>query len=149
MPRSYPDRPIVGVGVVLWRGERVLLIRRGQPPRLGQWSLPGGAQQLGETVAEAAQRELLEETGLHALRLELLTTVDLIERDEAGRIRYHYTLVDFTGNAAPGTAHPGDDAAAVGWFTAEQIERLGLWSETRRIIALSAARRGGAGWQAG
>ncbi|HET6469096.1 MAG TPA: NUDIX hydrolase [Geminicoccaceae bacterium] len=141
MPRDYPDRPIVGVGVVLWRDQRVLLIRRGNPPRLGQWSLPGGAQQLGETVTEAAQRELFEETGLAADSLELLTTVDLIERDEVGRVRYHYTLVDFTGEAGAGDGRPGDDAAAVGWFTRDEIDALGLWTETRRIIDLAAAQR--------
>ena len=64
MQREFPDRPIVGVGVVVWRGDRVLLIQRGKAPRQGQWSLPGGAQELGETVVEAAVREVLEETGL-------------------------------------------------------------------------------------
>jgi 8-oxo-dGTP diphosphatase len=139
--REYPDRPVVGVGAVVWRDGRVLLVRRGKPPRLGQWSLPGGAQHLGETLAEAIGREVAEETGLALARVELLTTVDLVERDEEGRVRFHYTLVDFTAEAGPGEPVPGDDASAVGWFTPGEALGLGLWSETARIIRLSEAAR--------
>jgi ADP-ribose pyrophosphatase YjhB (NUDIX family) len=138
--REYPDRPHVGVGVVVCREGRVLLIRRGKPPRIGQWSLPGGGQLLGETVEAAARREVLEETGLHLDRLELLTVVDLIERDEAGGVRYHYTLVDLVGEAAAGEAVPGDDAAATAWFVPEELPALGLWSETLRIVRLGLGR---------
>ena len=141
MSREYPERPIVGIGAVVWRGEKVLLIRRGKPPRLGQWSLPGGALRLGETLADGVAREVLEETGLTLARLELLTTVDLIERDETGGVRFHYTLVDFTAEAPAGEAIPGDDASAAGWFTLAEVRELGLWSETVRIIELAAAGR--------
>jgi 8-oxo-dGTP diphosphatase len=141
MSREYPDRPVVGVGAVVWRDERVLLIRRGRPPRLGQWSLPGGAQQVGETLLEAVAREILEETGLVAKRVSFLTTVDLIERERGGRIRYHYTLVDFTAEAPQGEAVAGDDAAAVAWFALDELATLGLWSETLKIIGVSAAQR--------
>ncbi len=143
MRRDFPDRPIVGVGVVVWREDRVLLIRRSRPPRAGQWSLPGGAQELGETVAETARREVREETGLELARLDLLTVVDLVERTAEGdRVLYHYTLIDFTAEAAPGTAMAGDDAAAVAWFPETGLEALGLWAETMRIIRLAAKRRG-------
>ena len=81
-------------------------MRRGRPPRQGQWSLPGGAQRLGETQTEAAAREVLEETGLGLAQLELLTTLDIIEHDEDGRVRFHYSLVDFTAEAGEGTAIP-------------------------------------------
>lgn len=141
MSRDYPDRPVVGVGAVVWRGERVLLIRRGKPPRAGHWSLPGGAQELGETVIEAARREVREETGLELARVELLTVVDSIERDANGRVCRHYTLVDVTAEAGPGEPRAGDDAAAVGWFTLDELARLGLWEETLRVIRLAAARR--------
>lgn len=142
MSRDYPDRPHVGVGVVLCRDGMVLLIRRGKPPRLGQWSLPGGGQMLGETVEAAARREVLEETGLDLARIELLTVVDLIERDEADAVRYHYTLVDLVGEAAAGDAVAGDDAVAAAWFRPEELPELGLWSETLRIIRLGLARIG-------
>jgi ADP-ribose pyrophosphatase YjhB (NUDIX family) len=140
LSREYPDRPIVGIGVVVCRDGKVLLIRRGKPPRLGQWSLPGGGQMLGETVEAAARREVLEETGLTLRHVELLTVVDLIENDAAGSIRFHYTLVDFVAEAEPGEARAGDDAAAVAWHAPDELAALGLWSETLRIVRLSLLR---------
>ena len=143
--RDFPERPIVGVGVVVWRDDRVLLIRRGQPPRVGQWSLPGGGQELGETVAETARREVREETGLELSALDFLTVVDLIEpASETGRYRYHYTLIDFVAEAAPGEAEAAGDAAAVAWFDRASLPALGLWAETLRIIDLAAAHRAAA-----
>ena len=112
MSREYPVRPIVGVGVVVWHGERVLLVQRGKPPRVGHWSLPGGAQQLGETVAQAARREVMEEVGLEVTLGDIVATVDLIERDRDDRIRYHYTLIDFVAEAPSAALRPGSDAAA-------------------------------------
>ena len=101
MSRQYPDRPIVGVGAVIWRGDAVLLIRRGQPPRVGQWSLPGGAQHLGETLAEAVAREVHEETGLTLVDLRLLTTRP--DRARSGRPRpLSLHLVDFSAEAPHG-----------------------------------------------
>lgn len=142
MERTYPLRPIVGVGAVIWRGDRVLLIRRGKAPRAGQWSLPGGAQHLGETLREAITREVREETGLELADLRLLTTVDLIEREPDGRVLYHYTLVDFTAEAPTGDPVAADDAAAAAWFRADELSALGLWAETLRIIGEAAAQRG-------
>jgi ADP-ribose pyrophosphatase YjhB (NUDIX family) len=141
MSRAYPARPIIGVGVVVWHGDRVLLVQRGRPPRQGQWSLPGGAQQLGESLAEAARREVLEETGLTVDLGDVIATVDSIERDPEGRVRYHYTLIDFTAEAHRAELVPGDDAADARWFELHQIEALGLWSETLRIIELARSRR--------
>ena len=141
MSREYPARPIVGVGVVVWDGDRVLLVRRGKAPRWGQWSLPGGAQRLGETVAEAAHREVREEVGLDVALGEIVATIDLIERDPQGRIRYHYTLIDFVAEAAVPDLHPGSDAADARWFAIEELEPLGLWSETVRVIELTRERR--------
>jgi 8-oxo-dGTP diphosphatase len=139
--REYPSRPIVGVGVVVWHAERVLLVRRGKPPRAGHWSLPGGAQGLGETIAEAARREVKEEAGLDLTLGDIVATVDLIERDQQGRIRYHYTLIDFVAEAASPELHPGSDAADARWFDPGEIEALGLWSETVRVIKLAGKRR--------
>jgi ADP-ribose pyrophosphatase YjhB (NUDIX family) len=139
--RQYPSRPIVGVGVVVWHGDRVLLIRRNKAPRRGHWSLPGGAQQLGETVAEAARREVKEEVDLEIDLGQIVATVDLIERDRDGRVRYHYTLIDFVAEAAGAALQPGSDAADARWFSLAEIETLGLWSETVRVIRLASERR--------
>jgi 8-oxo-dGTP diphosphatase len=141
MSREYPARPIIGVGTVVWHGDRVLLVQRGRPPRQGQWSLPGGAQQLGESLAEAARREVLEETGLTVDVGDVIATIDSIERDADDRIRYHYTLIDFAAEAHSAELVPGDDAADARWFELDQLKGLGLWSETLRIIELSRARR--------
>ena len=141
MSREYPTRPIVGVGVVVWHGERVLLVQRGKPPRAGHWSLPGGAQQLGETVAQAARREVMEEVGLEVALGDIVATVDLIERDPDDRVRYHYTLVDFVAEAPSATLRPGSDAADARWFSLAEIEPLGLWAETVRVIKLAGERR--------
>lgn len=141
MSRLYPSRPIVGVGVVVWHGARVLLIKRGKPPRAGQWSLPGGAQRLGETLAETARREVLEETGLEVAIGEIIATLDLIERDDDGRVRHHYTLVDFVAESDDTALQAGDDAADARWFDRAELDQLGLWSETLRIIDLAAEKR--------
>lgn len=139
MEREYPDRPIVGVGVVVLGPDGVLLIRRAKPPRQGQWSLPGGAQKIGETVFNAARREVLEETGLEVEILGLVDVVDSIRPDDAGNVRYHFTLVDVVAVAAgPGTPVAGSDADEVAWMTLEDISGLELWTETERIIALAA-----------
>jgi 8-oxo-dGTP diphosphatase len=139
--REYPAQPIVGVGVVVWHDDRVLLVRRGKPPRLGHWSLPGGAQQLGETVAEAARREVKEEAGLDVALGDIVATIDLIERDPQDRIRYHYTLIDFVAEAPGAALRPGSDAADARWFSIAEIEALDLWSETVRVIKLARERR--------
>ena len=142
MSREYPAQPITGVGVVVWHGDRVLLVQRARPPRQGQWSLPGGGQQLGETLTDAARREVREEAGLEVELGEVIATLDLIERDAGGRVRYHYVLIDFVAEAASAELRPGDDAAAARWFTLEEAEQLGLWSETLRVIGLAKDQRG-------
>ncbi len=145
MSRSYPERPFVGVGIVILRGEEVLLIRRGKPPRVGHWSLPGGAQELGETVNEAAVREVMEETGVEIEIIGLVDVVDSIRRDGDGRIEFHYTLVDVAAEWRGGEARPGSDADGVRWVPIAEIDDLGLWSETVRIVkqALDLRRRDG------
>src|SRR6476660_155688 len=95
MKREYPDRPIVGVGAVIIDRGRVLLVKRGSPPMLGQWTIPGGVVELGETLRSAAEREAQEETGLNVRAGEVLEVIDRIVPGEDGRPQYHYVLVDF------------------------------------------------------
>ena len=97
--RDYPDRPICGVGIVVFHQQKVLLIRRGKPPRQGEWSIPGGKQKLGETLQQAARREVQEETGLKLGPLMLVDVVDSILKDSQGQIQYHYSLLSGPGNS--------------------------------------------------
>ncbi len=141
MSREYPDRPFVGVGVVVWRGDEVLLIERGKGPRTGGWSLPGGKQELGETVRETAHREIKEETDIEIDVTDLLDVIDLVRKDSDGRVRFHYTLVDFSAEWRSGEATAGSDAAGVRWVRLVDLDQYELWDETRRVIQLSASRR--------
>lgn len=141
MPREYPTSPLIGVGAVIWRADRVLLIRRGKPPRENEWSLPGGRQELGETVAEAARREAREETGLEITVRDVVAVVDLIDRDADGRVQFHYTLIDVLAEWQSGEAVAADDAAEVAWVTLDELPRYSLWSETERVIRLADERR--------
>jgi 8-oxo-dGTP diphosphatase len=134
MTREYPAHPFVGVGALVWRDERVLLIRRRNPPRAGQWSLPGGGQEVGETIAEAAAREVAEETGLLIAVEEVVEVIDLIERDTGGRVQYHYVLVDVNARWTGGDPAAGDDAVDTAWATLDELGDFGLWSETERVI---------------
>lgn len=137
-PREYPTRPWVGIGVVLLRGDAVLLIRRGRAPRLGEWSLPGGGQRLGETAEVCARRELLEEAGVEAGPLRLLAVVDAITPGEAGRgPRFHYTIIDFAGTWLSGAARPGGDVTEVAWAGLDALAPFGLWPEALRVIGLA------------
>lgn len=116
-------------------GPEVLLIRRGKPPRLGEWSLPGGRIEWGERAADAALRELKEETGVEAELIGLLDVVDGLFADASGAIERHYLLVDYAARWTAGEPIAGDDAAEARFWPAEQAVRLVQWSETRRIIA--------------
>ena len=139
--RSYPDRPYVGVGIVVFRDESVLLVERSKPPIRHRWSIPGGAQEIGETVHQAALRELMEETGLEADLIGLIDVVDSITRDQDSRVQFHYTLVDFAAEWRSGEAAAADDVGAVRWVPLADIEAMGLWTETVRIIRCGQSMR--------
>ncbi len=133
-PGTPPDRPAIGVGTIVLKPGAVLLIRRATPPKAGEWSLPGGRQGLGETVEEAALREVLEETGLRVHILGLVDVVDLIERDRTGRVQWHYTLINHAATPLSGDLQAGDDAAEAAWVPFADLSDLGLWCETLRVI---------------
>jgi ADP-ribose pyrophosphatase YjhB (NUDIX family) len=135
--RAYPKHPVVGVGAVVWKDDKVLLVRRAKPPRLGRWSLPGGRQKLGETLRQAVRREIFEETGIKAAIGPLIANVESIQRDPLGAIRYHWLLADFTAEWRKGALKPGSDAMAARWFAWREIAGLRLWAKTRRVIEAS------------
>lgn len=135
--REYPDRPLVGIGVVLIKPDSVLLVRRGKPPAAGAWSVPGGAQKLGETAEEAARRELREETGLEAGAMALACTVDSIHHDAAGRVQYHYTIIDFAAAWIGGDPCAGGDVTDARFVAFEDLSPYSLWSEAHRAIRIA------------
>jgi len=128
--------PVPAVGVVCLRGDDVLLIRRGQPPRQGEWSLPGGRIEPGERAVDAALRELREETGVEAEITGLIDVVDGLFPDE-GR---HYVLIDYAARWLSGEPVAGDDAVEARFVPLDQVGALIDWSETRRIIGLAVTR---------
>jgi ADP-ribose pyrophosphatase YjhB (NUDIX family) len=133
--REYPDRPWIGIGCLAFRGDDVLLVRRTRPPRQGEWSIPGGAQMLGEPAEAAARRELLEETGVEVGPLVLAACVDALQRDATGAIRFHYTIIDYAARWISGEPTPGDDATEARFFAPNELQLLGLWDEALRVIA--------------
>ena len=136
MQRQYPSHPLVGVGAIIVEGGRVALIKRGQAPLLGEWSIPGGMLELGETVRQGVEREALEETGLVVRATELLGAFDRVVLDDAKRVQYHYVLIDFLCARVSGDLHAAGDAADARWFTADEISKLPLPDDTARVIRL-------------
>lgn len=143
--REYPQHPVVGVGGVVVREGAVLLVKRAAEPLAGHWSLPGGVVELGETLEEAVVRELQEETRLTVQVLELVEAFERITRDDAGRPRYHYVLLDYLCEPLRGTPRPYSDVTAVAWVRPEEFGLYELSSKARLVCekALAmAARRG-------
>ncbi len=137
----YPKSPVVGVGALVWRDDRLLLIRRNKPPQAGEWSIPGGRQEIGETLFEAAAREVHEETGITVVPVRIVTAVDSIHRDADGRPEWHYTIVDVAAEWQSGEPVAADDAREARWATLAEAEALIAWPELRRVIRLSHAQR--------
>jgi 8-oxo-dGTP diphosphatase len=134
MKREYPDLPLVGVGAVIIEDGRVLLVKRGHPPLAGEWSIPGGVLELGETLREAAVREAREETCLTVEPADLLGVYDRVIRDDAGLTIYHFVLIDFLCRPAGGKAQAADDADEVRWFTPAEVGELGLPEDTAEVV---------------
>jgi 8-oxo-dGTP diphosphatase len=136
MKREYPDSAIVGVGAIIIEDGRVLLVKRGHAPLAGEWSIPGGVLELGETVREAAVREAQEETCLAVAASELLGVYDRVVRDHDGRTRYHFVLIDFLCRRLSGQAQAAGDAIEVRWFTPAEAGELKLAEDTAEVIRL-------------
>jgi 8-oxo-dGTP diphosphatase len=134
MKREFPEIPLVGVGGIIIEDARVLLVKRARPPLQAQWSIPGGALELGELVREAVVREAREETGLVVEPGELLGVYDRVVRDAERRVQYHYVLIDFLCRRVSGEAAAAADADAVRWFTREELPALNLAEDTQDVI---------------
>jgi len=133
-PRRYPTRPLVGAGAVIRRGRKVLLVRRKFPPNQGRWSIPGGLVELGESVAEAAAREIREETGL-SVEIEALLDVQTdLHRDREGIIEYHYILVDYLAKVLGGRVRLNSESSDYGWFTDSETRRLKVTRGTEAVL---------------
>jgi 8-oxo-dGTP diphosphatase len=134
--RLYPDRPMVGCIAVVRRGGRVLLAQRSVPPGVGSWGFPGGLLELGETVHACARRELEEETGIIADPFATLGVIDRIGHDEERRVKTHFALVAVALEWRSGEGEPIEDAAALGWFTPEEVraKRLELFPQVEALI---------------
>ncbi len=127
-------RPQVGVGAVVFHNDAVLLVQRGNPPCSHEWAIPGGKVRLGETLQQAAEREILEETGIRISAGEPIYAFDLIETGANGDVQWHYAIIDLQGEYLGGEVSSGDDATAAGWFRPEQLDHLNLNATTRKLL---------------
>jgi 8-oxo-dGTP diphosphatase len=148
--RRYPARPLVGVGALVFKRNRVLLAQRGKEPLKGWWSLPGGALETGETLKEATRREVLEETGLEVEPEEVFEVFERITHDAAGAVEYHFVLVDYVCRVTGGTLMPGDDVDAVEWVQRKDLPGMKITEGTLEMIEKAfdkrrAAARAGVG----
>jgi ADP-ribose pyrophosphatase YjhB (NUDIX family) len=132
--RDFPDRPMVGVGAVIIDRDRVVLVRRAREPLFGEWSVPGGMLELGETLRQGTEREALEETGLRVKAGEVIDVFDSIWGGEAGRPQYHYVLIDFLCTVVSGELCAGSDAGEARWFREEELGRLGLRASVTDVV---------------
>jgi len=124
----------VGVGGVVIRDERALLIRRGSAPLEGEWSIPGGMLEIGETILEGVQRELLEETAIEVKVLDLIEVFERLTRDEAGRLKYHFVILDYLCEAVRGEARAGSDVTDVAWSRESDLSEYSLTPTATRVI---------------
>jgi len=143
MGRDYPAHPLVGVGAIILDANRVVLVRRGRPPALGQWSLPGGIVELGETMEEAIVREVEEEVGLRVEVSQLVSVLDWILVDAAGAVEFHYVLTDFLCRPAGGTLRAGSDVLSACLVPLEAIPQYHLKRETMEVIDHASRCRAG------
>ncbi len=132
--RAYPEHPLVGVGAVVIKDGKFLLIKRAFEPSLGKWSVPGGLVEVGESLAEACIRETEEETGLKVEILELINVFDMIDRDDSGKVRYHYVLIDFLAKPVGGKERLSPESTDMRWVSREDMRQLDMAKTARRAI---------------
>lgn len=140
MGREYPLRPIVGVGAIIIENENVLIVRRGQPPKMGAWSIPGGGVHLGEDLEQACMREVREETGLNVEILSEGRVLNRVTRDEWGRVQFHYVLIDFVCRPTGGVLQAASDISEARWVPLSEVSSLSpMTSGTAEFILESVA----------
>jgi mutator protein MutT len=133
--RKFPERPIVGVGAVVVGEKGVVLVKRAHEPLKGEWSLPGGAVEVGETLIEAVEREVREETGLHVRVGPVVEVLDRVHRAADGRVEYHFVLIDYLCSVTSGNLAQGSDAADVCWAALADLSKYQLAEPTTTVIA--------------
>ncbi len=131
---AYPAQPVVAVGAVVFKGENVLLVKRRHPPNQGLWAIPGGTVELGETLQQAAEREILEETGIIVEAGPPVHIFDVIKRDPDDGVRYHYVIADVMARYVRGDPVPRDDAADARWISAAELPELAVSTTTRELL---------------
>ncbi|MBN1351697.1 NUDIX hydrolase [candidate division KSB1 bacterium] len=134
MKREYPDAPLVGVGIVIKHAHSVVLVERGQQPKMNVWTIPGGLIELGESTQEAAKREVLEECNLQIELGDIISVVDLIKKDDGGAVQYHYILIDFSATYLSGELCPASDAKDAKWVPIEELPSYDIPDITRKVI---------------
>jgi ADP-ribose pyrophosphatase YjhB (NUDIX family) len=139
--RRYPASPVVGVGALIFRGGKILLVERGKPPLKGMWSLPGGALETGETLEDGLLREVYEETGLKIKPVRLATVFERILRDPEGRTEYHYVLIDYVCRVTGGKATPASDVSSLAWAGPRDLRKYRLTEGTLPVIREAFRRR--------
>lgn len=132
--REYPDAPLVGVGAVVIKNGKILLIKRAFPPGEGKWSIPGGLVEVGEKLSAAAEREAEEETGVKIQVLELINVFDMIDKDADGKVQYHYVLVDFLAKPTGGKETASDEAKEVKWVAWDEAKGMDLTNTARKAL---------------
>ena len=132
--RRYPRRPMVGIGGLIFEGPRILMAQRGKEPLKGWWSLPGGALEIGELLADGVRREVREETGLEIEPIRVFEIFERIIRDPAGVPEYHYVLIDYLCRVTGGSLRPGDDVCRVEWMERQELAALQITEGTLAVI---------------
>jgi 8-oxo-dGTP diphosphatase len=132
--RRYPERPIVGVGAVIVDGDRIVLVKRAHEPLKGEWSLPGGSVEVGETLVDAVAREVREETGLNVRVGSLVEVLDRVHRGADQRVEYHFVLLDYRCTVVSGTLAHGSDASDACWASKADLARYGLSESALRVV---------------
>ena len=135
MKREYPEAPLVTVGLVIRRGDRVLIVQRGKPPSKGRWSIPGGAVEVGETLHQAGEREVAEECGIEVKATDLAGIFETIVPGDGDKVRYHYVIIDYYADYVAGELKPASDICDARWVTREDLAQFDITEKARDLLS--------------